>query len=939
MKKILGFLTVIALFIVCGASALAADNYPYEISDLYFTDLNLNRMANPANSCYANVKVRKTADNSDQAFVICALYDKNNTFINSSFMSCDNFAQGEEKKFGTTVNVPSGKTLGKVKAFVVSDMKNLTPLSSAKGVTANGEEVSNIFTVKGYIRENARSDVSYKPNEALIYITDTPFGGEEYNIIKDYCLTATFEGTEVPEVYTFGSFTIIAENDGNYKVTAFTPDNNYVESDILMYEENTIDWNNLRSGNHSISFRESYESDNVKKYYLSGNSGSFAEIEFLVNGVPLPFNRTTFQKYIDANTNGKITLHDVDSDGKYEVISVDCYVTAKVGSIIASRNRINFTKATGDSSTFLAIDPEDDSVTFKIIYQGNEIGVQDIKQDDILSIKYDVSLKMEDSEFYEIYVSRETAEGKYTENSPYDETFTIGEKKYRFTEGYMAGEQDLIIGNEYTLYLDCFGKIFDVQILESVAQYAVIDKFYRKSSDDDFLSALLYTTDGTELIAEVDFTSSGVTMTEAELAILVYGNNAVNSGVINYSEMTTANKTPIENRVVEYKISPKTGNISTLKLVAVSAAASIDMGTYKADKMTIGSVRLNNSTKIIDAREYYNTPFSATSNNLCILPISSLSDGNDYAAFAFGDLNKSDRSYPLIIITCSGGCYGANTMLAVMNGKSSPFINENDEEMDKAMAFCGGEEVTLVFDSDTKGYEMSTGNKFNYYNLEKGDVIVFEKDENNYIKTFDVVAKARSMNIDEAALKSANNQSDYFIQKTYKTTTPFAIDAARQDEFNNWTGAWAQLNNELGDRSSYFSFPKVMYDRDITRIVYGPVMEVGSDWFTLGSIGYDNNLFTNTALRDGSLGSVIDIDVTKETNVYAYDFSKSIASNKRLAVSEAPSYGAADAVFSDTVYDWTSINEYESNITPFALVRMVDGVAKDILLIMPDDTK
>ena len=122
-------------------------------------------------------------------------------------------------------------------------------------------------------------------------------------------------------------------------------------------------------------------------------------------------------------------------------------------------------------------------------------------------------------------------------------------------------------------------------------------------------------------------------------------------------------------------------------------------------------------------------------------------------------------------------------------------------------------------------------------------------------------------------------------------------------------------------------------------MVFGPVMEVGSDWFTLGSIGYDNNLFTNTALRDGSLGSVIDIDVTKETNVYAYDFSKSIASNKRLAVGEAPSYGAADAVFSDTVYDWTSINEYESNITPFALVRMVDGVAKDILLIMPDDTK
>ena len=128
-------------------------------------------------------------------------------------------------------------------------------------------------------------------------------------------------------------------------------------------------------------------------------------------------------------------------------------------------------------------------------------------------------------------------------------------------------------------------------------------------------------------------------------------------------------------------------------------------------------------------------------------------------------------------------------------------------------------------------------------------------------------------------------------------------------------------------------------------------METVSGGFTLGSIGNDGtNLFTNTVLKDGSKGSVIDVDTGANTNVYVYDFSYGINSSSRLTLNGAVSTGASDNYAEDkdgssNYFNWnkasagSSVYDEVRNAVTFALVRMVDGEARDVLLIMPDNIK
>lgn len=879
-------------------------------------------------------------------------------------------------------------------------------------------EKFDAYYVEGYVSATAKSAGlnTYKADEVQFTFNYAENYNDEKYLLKNGTVngnTAAGAATAFTDKVKVGTTAaadylntyasaIVKVDDDEATFVSFIPSgkNNTVKFAANLYEENAINFTSTGTEAPSISFNQTKDASKATKYNLaytkdSTNTYYIPDVAMYVNGKSVPFTAANFTTYVVNNTAGEVELVDRytvgnSADNKYEIINVTYYATAKVGQLnIANKGRVTFSKVFGqNTSTYLNLDEEDEDVAFDIYFNGEAIKPSALQIDDILSVEYDVNQNSwNDSDFYTIYVSRDTAEGKYTGENTGDETFTVGGKDYEYVEGFAAGQNAMKLSYEYTVSLDAFGRIFDVQVLTSAAKYALLDRYYNRSSGDDYYSAILYTMDGTTKIGEVDLSAAavragvaakaGTTYTSAttdaqvekDLMKLVY-KDTDGDGTISTSEQKNENKTNIETRVVSYKLSSTTGKITSLEFMPAVYTTTAATSNYKASKMTLGSIKMNDATKIFDATDYDEGTKDATYSNLSVTSPSVLVDDNGYDAFCFGEINKSDKTYPLVIITGAGGAYSSSSMFAVLTEKPGDATTEAGDEVKRAKAFYGNEEISLDFDSDTKGYD-ATGATFNYENLKKGDVIVISKSGNNTVKTFDIIATAASLGINEAAWSGMSNeaQSEAFMTSAFAQTTPYNFTSTtRAGEFNNWTGKW--VNGGSGALSDAAS--EVQYDKEVTRVVFGPVIESSSTGFTLGSIGtasgvalapYNssvkmdspyNGIFTDTTAATGTLGSTIDIDTDgTKTNVYVYDFSSNMSSKSRLTKDGVVSTGCTDYYTANVgkFYPW---NYTDSTATPvntklakqtiqnnvsFALVRMVDGEARDVLLITPTNVK
>lgn len=879
-------------------------------------------------------------------------------------------------------------------------------------------EKFDAYYVEGYVSATAKSAGlnTYKADEVQFTFNYAENYNDEKYLLKNGTVngnTAAGAATDFTDKVKVGdtyaadylntyASAIVKVDDDEATFVSFIPSgkNNTVKFAANLYEENAIDFTTVGGTEApSISFNQTKDASKATKYnlaYTKTTAGNYIpDVDMYVNGKSVPFTAANFTTYVVNNTAGEVELVDRytvgnSADNKYEIINVTYYATAKVGQLnIANKGRVTFSKVFGqNTSTYLNLDEEDEDVAFDIYFNGEAIKPSALQIDDILSVEYDVNQNSwNDSDFYTIYVSRDTAEGKYTGENTGDETFTVGGKDYEYVEGFAAGQNAMKLSYEYTVSLDAFGRIFDVQVLTSAAKYALLDRYYNRSSGDDYYSAILYTMDGTTKIGEVDLSAAavragvaakaGTTYTSAttdsdvekDLMKLVY-KDTDGSGTISTSEQKNENKTPIEERVVSYKLSSTTGKITSLEFMPAVYTTTAATSNYKASKMTLGSIKMNDATKIFDATDYDEGTKDATYSNLSVTSPSVLVDDNGYDAFCFGEINKSDKTYPLVIITGAGGAYSSSSMFAVLTEKPGDATTEAGDEVKRAKAFYGNEEISLDFDSDTKGYD-ATGASFDYNNLKKGDVIVISKSGNNTVKTFDIIATAASLGINEAAWSGMSNeaQSEAFMTSAFAQTTPYNFTSTtRSGEFNNWTGKW--VNGGTGALSD--ASGEVQYDKEVTRVVFGPVIESSSTGFTLGSIGtasgvalapYNSSvkmdspysdIFTDTTAATGTLGSTIDIDTDgTKTNVYVYDFSSNMSSKSRLTKDGVVSTGCTDYYTANVgkFYPW---NYTDSTATPanpklakqtiqnnvsFALVRMVDGEARDVLLITPTNVK
>lgn len=601
------------------------------------------------------------------------------------------------------------------------------------------------------------------------------------------------------------------------------------------------------------------------RYSLS--SGTRGDFKLYVNGTEIERTQDfeeDCKKYILNNPTGDIELIDQyasgsAADGYYDIINVTYYAIGQVDTVSTSTGRITFSEINVRGNN-LTLDEESNDVTFHIYKNGSEIKLADIQTDDILTISYDVTQDFQSSHYYEIYVSSDTAEGQYTSYSNSDETVTIGGTAYEFATGdFATNVNGLTLADEYVVYLDAFGRIYTFETSASSAKLAILDR-YTKSSADDYYRATLYTSDGSSGSYEVNNTRvsiDGKTGAALDEYLLTKIYDAGDDGKLQESERTNANKLPVEDRVVSYKIN-SSGIITSLTFETKKGGSA----SYNSNTNAVGSVRMSESSKIIDATEY-NDQDQQTSY-LAMASLSDFIDDIEYKAYGYGE-RFSDNTYPLVVVVRGEGAYTEETRFAVisddMPGQGS---NEDGDYIYTFKAFYEGAEVNIstVDEADLEVYNIDNS-VLNASDLRKGDVIVFLGGTDN-VKQIDVVFRGSQYIGDY----ETNTVAKLLKVGDSRGLIGIPADVGTSNGLSKWTTDWNPTNSDQNPTNS---------DQNV-QLVAGPIVEKNSGYFTIGKIatgtpveGY-TGLYTDRYGDSTSEDGVLEVSFANNVTVVSYDY-------------------------------------------------------------------
>ena len=725
------------------------------------------------------------------------------------------------------------------------------------------------------------------------------------------------------------------DNDDNNNDDDVVDDNNntfIVDANLIDKEEYTIESFSSRTENYLYI----YESDTAtkpSKYNLQQKDDGTLDVAIYVNGIVMDTTtdaktRSLIDTFVIESSVGDVKFVDTyETDGYYDTIYVNYYVTALVDSVVESSKKIYFKDSTPIGIFSLTLNEEaNENIIYNIYYNGEKIDVTDIKKDDILSIAYNVGdgtkTAFTNSDFYDIYVSRTVETGMLTKMSVADEVVTIGGTEYGFVDSYTSATKDFKLGDEYTIYVDYFGRIYKSQMKITPSKYAVVDKFIYNNSDEDY-RLTLFTAEGETKTLTFDSSKatvhengaavSGVS-TKVEKQNYILGKVYINGSSASYGRQN------IEDRVVKYKVSASTGRVTEIDFLTASnsTVSSVDVikANYKAATGAIGSVKDGDATKIIDAIKYC-TVEDADYTDLVITTKASLEDGDPYRAYGYGE--KVDGYHPFVLICEGPAPYNAKSRFAVIADSITTAIDDSDMYIYKIPAFYykSGEDNNSV--KQLIGNDELNEPKVMALNV--GDIIMFRLDANGYIDDFDVIFSLSSDGVPEYDALVAesivkDNDTAFFTNGVIALPN---ID----DRSEDWVEEWAGYT----------------YTTEPIQLIYGPVVTKSSNSFGIAKIAEDSDgtLYTNLNNSERYDGGVYEIDIDSSTAVYEYDYSQS--KKNRLSIGTAAAIRASSFFESNLVdNDYIPWNLTVAGETPnlesvnFAFALVVDGMAKDVLV-------
>lgn len=687
--------------------------------------------------------------------------------------------------------------------------------------------------------------------------------------------------------------------------------NKYVEA--IIQQDDNDDWVILSvaetgSGDQVETLADNFDYDNKvytdnghdyvgsgKLYFREGNKTSSYKVAddvvLFVNGVKYAETaaevNTAIDAYVKGNTTSNVILIDTPAsdstttDGYMDQIMVEYYGTAVVDSVEGEADddiTVNFDAAYGlDGAGSMDIDLTDEEVSYIFTKDGAAVNPKDLAEDDVLSIKYDVTASsFDESSFFEVLVSSKTDAGKCTTKTK-DKTVD-GEDIYKYavngTTYKVADSQvgDLKSGTEYTVYLDVFNRIASIEEGLDSKKFAIVDGAYQTAGGENKVKLIL--PDGTD--SEFDVKDNFVLNTTGP------DGKPVKLGFddfmkLIYPDVTDKSKKfAPQERVFEYNMSA--GKISSAE--KQTGRVNDDSQEYKENSAKIGKYTISlDATAFIDASE---------ADDIKTMSSSTLKNGNSYEAYFFNKAN-SDNYYRFVIVTSNAGQAIDTSVVAVY--KSTSYVQNDEEEDTIALAVVEGndenKELTVAVDNkDAVDGVLNEGDAFMYDTNAKGEVIA-----------------VHSLT---AGLELAGERADY--DKLWDTFTSGGVDAA------------------MADAQKYAS--ELMDTDGGAEVVFGPVIEHKSKNVEIGV--YD----------DGKTNKADNIDITIQDNANIYLVNYKERDGERVSATTASALVKASitkAALSDedNIITWDAV----TSAPRFALIKTVDGNATDVVVYVSSESK
>ncbi len=593
---------------------------------------------------------------------------------------------------------------------------------------------------------------------------------------------------------------------------------------------------------------------------------------------------TVLSTYVTSLDNGKITLVDTyKTDGKYDKIYVDAYARDMITGI--ADDEIIMTAVTLD------LDKEaNEDLEYHIYYNGEEIAISDLKEDDVLTIAYDISGAVEASDYYEIYVSRDTVTGTLKRKP--NMAATIDDTKYEFVTAEEYAAFDAKLGDQVTLYLDYFGDIYDWEVDASSVNWGIADKFRLASSDDEY-KLTIFTAEGTTKSYFFD-AKNGVVKVDGTAVTLGSG-ETYSDALENLVYKSGSEKEDIEDRVIQYKVKASTGKLSEVNFITAETGNGDASTAYDADKSKIGAIRLSAATKIVDACEYADEILAAAT-------VDSLIDKVSYVAYAYGD--KINNAYSFVLVTAGQAAYTAETRFAVVvdeadDGAVTPALVDGEEGFYEIEALYGDSKVVTLIATDEDATDIEA--------LEVGDVIFFRTNAAGQIRDLDVIFSI-----------------DAGIPTEYATLATASLVNGNED--NNVSGITI---TSTGDNfgTGVFTQDWDATATDTVKLVYGPIAEVSKNSISFAKV-VDGETSLDTDIQE--------YDIAPEINVYKYDFGstarfKFSATAKTTGAAIQPSRFLTKLIQeNDDVIDWDDATAKHNEKANFAFALVVEDEVVDI---------
>ncbi len=449
-----------------------------------------------------------------------------------------------------------------------------------------------------------------------------------------------------------------------------------------------------------LKLYKSETSNDPKTYELD------SEVKLIVNGVAInddtDLTEAALFDYLNASFENAYLINSPkdgasSTDKKYDYITLDSYETIVVEEVVTRAN--GKTRIIADDVN-IDVDLENEDKTYSfVLTDGTELEVTDLQPNDVLSVQAEPG-DLEGSDFYNVIVSRDTAEGVATAkgtDADDDTVYTVGDAQYKFNAAY--ADEELSLTKTYTLYLDKDGNITKYEILAESVNYAIVDRFFEAS---DELKVRLVLKDGSKVDYVVDDNDTDLNTTTLR-------------GVQPLVDADDALVADVEDRFVEYTVN-KSGEV-TLKAIEDEKIASDELVTYNSRTSRIGDYGISDATIILNAATFAKD----TKKSVSVTDKEKLIEDMEYTVVFLGEQNKTDGTYPMVVLLSDANGFTVNSQLQVAAGRvktltedgqqvtAIPVMGEDgtvtdlilaDDVIDRASAAVEGEdeEATTVFD-------------------------------------------------------------------------------------------------------------------------------------------------------------------------------------------------------------------------------------------------